>query len=58
MDFSNDNENNIDDIYRVNFVALLPGAPENWSSPGPPEGWTYKAPTRSPPEEEIDNPGK
>jgi hypothetical protein len=28
------------DVYGVDFVAPLPGAPDGWTSPGPPEGWT------------------
>ncbi len=49
-------ENTIDDLYGVDFVEGLPGAPEGWSPPGPPDGWEYKAPAGSPKEEDIDNP--
>lgn len=58
VEFGSDDQDIIDDVYGVDFVPSLPGAPDNWTPPGPPEGWTYKAPAGSPLEEEIDNPGK
>ena len=52
-----DNENTIDNLYGVDFVPSLPGAPKDWQPPGPPENWVYQAPPGTPLENDIDNPG-
>lgn len=49
-------ENTIDDIYGVDFVPALLGAPKDWTPPGPPDDWVYVAPQGSPMENDIDNP--
>ncbi len=38
VDFGDDVKNAIDDVYGVNFVVPIPGAPDGWMPPGPPEG--------------------
>jgi hypothetical protein len=58
VDFGEEEEEVIDDIYGVDVVAPFPGVPDGWKPPGPLEGWTYSPPEGLLSEEEIDNPGK
>ncbi len=58
VEFGGDMDNTIDDLYGVDFIPPLPGAPDGWKPPGPPDGWEYNPGKGVPTEDEIDNPGK
>jgi hypothetical protein len=58
VEFGDEMENTTDDLYGVDFISSLPGAPDGWKPPGPPEGWEYNPGWGLPTEAELDNPGK